>query len=363
MCVTWLIHIGNMTNSHVWHDSFIWATWLIHVCDMTHSYGQHDQFICVTWLIHIGNMTNSHVWHDSFIWATWLIHTCDMTHSYVWHDSFRSRMRTHLVLPNCGLNEEAGRWLWEILAGACVFIHICHMTLHACEMTNSYAWFDLFTGLIHMCEETHSWLIHTYKWVMSHVHMSYATHVREMTYSYVWLDSFIRVRWLIRGSFVRMKESCHTYKWVTSHIRMSHVTHMNVWWFIHIVVTHSNVCEVTRSWLIHTNDNECGMSHSWFIYTSFWWMSHEWGDSFEFSWLIRMCVRWLIRDSFIRMTCVTHSNECGVTHSWFIYTSFWWMSHEWGDSFECSWLIRMCVRWPHESYHTYEWITLHILTP
>jgi len=40
----------------VWHDSFICVTWLIHMCDMTHSYVWHDSFICVTcvtWLIHV----------------------------------------------------------------------------------------------------------------------------------------------------------------------------------------------------------------------------------------------------------------------------------------------------------------------
>jgi len=41
-----------MTDSYVWHDSFIWVTymwiqilicvpWLIHMCDTTHSYGTH----------------------------------------------------------------------------------------------------------------------------------------------------------------------------------------------------------------------------------------------------------------------------------------------------------------------------------
>jgi len=72
----------------VWHDSFICVTWLIHVCDMTHSYVWHDSFICVTWLVHVCDMTRSYVWHHSFIRVTWLIHMCDMTHSYVWHDSF-----------------------------------------------------------------------------------------------------------------------------------------------------------------------------------------------------------------------------------------------------------------------------------
>ena len=96
MCVTWLIHVCDMTHSCVWHDSFIRMTWLIvwirvtwrsHVCEVTHSYMWHCSFICVTWLIRMRDMTHSSVWHDAFIRVTWRIHTCDMTHSYVWHDS------------------------------------------------------------------------------------------------------------------------------------------------------------------------------------------------------------------------------------------------------------------------------------
>jgi len=114
LCVTWLIHICDMTHSPVWHDSFLkgdithshmWhdsskcafqSIW----CDMTYSYVHgrihsqvwHDsskcafphnmtRFLCVTWLIHICDMTHSPVWHDSFLKG-------DMTHSHMWHDSF-----------------------------------------------------------------------------------------------------------------------------------------------------------------------------------------------------------------------------------------------------------------------------------
>ena len=76
-----------MNSPCVWPDSFICVTWLIHMCDMTNSYVWHDSFICVTWLIHMCDMPHSYVWHDSSICVTWLIHTCDMTHSYVWHYS------------------------------------------------------------------------------------------------------------------------------------------------------------------------------------------------------------------------------------------------------------------------------------
>jgi len=83
ICVTWLIHMCDVTHSYVRHDSLIYIT---HTCDKTHSYEWHDSFIRETWLIH--------TWRDSFICATWLtntwlIHTWDMTHSYMArHDSF-----------------------------------------------------------------------------------------------------------------------------------------------------------------------------------------------------------------------------------------------------------------------------------
>jgi len=85
----------DMTNSYVWHDSFICVTWLTHMCDMPHSYACHDSLICVAWLFHLCAMTHSYEWHNPCIYVTWLIHTCamilshtcDMTHSYVCHDS------------------------------------------------------------------------------------------------------------------------------------------------------------------------------------------------------------------------------------------------------------------------------------
>jgi len=73
VCVTWLIHMCDVTHSYVWHDSFMCVPWFIH--------------ICVTWLIHMCDVTHLHVWRDSFINETWPIHMCDMTHWYVRHDS------------------------------------------------------------------------------------------------------------------------------------------------------------------------------------------------------------------------------------------------------------------------------------
>jgi len=94
MCVTWFIHLCDLTHWYVWHDSLIvWhdssmcVTWPIDMCDMTHSYMWHDSMICEIWSIDLCDMAHSYAWHDSLICVTWLIHTCDMTHSYVWHDS------------------------------------------------------------------------------------------------------------------------------------------------------------------------------------------------------------------------------------------------------------------------------------
>jgi len=82
---------------HMSHALFICVTWCIHMCDMTHLHLRQDSCICATWLIHMCDMTRWHVWHASFTRATrpapltcvtWLILTCDMTHAHAWHDTF-----------------------------------------------------------------------------------------------------------------------------------------------------------------------------------------------------------------------------------------------------------------------------------
>jgi len=178
-CVTWLIHICDMTHIYVWHDSFICVTWLIHMCvtrhihmcEMTHIYVWHDSFICVTWLLDIARTAHLCVWRDSIMCAwynsTWLVHMCvtwpnhmcDMTHLYVWHDLFM-----------------------------CVTRHI-----HKCDTTHLYVWRELF-----MC---------------GHDSPSCLSHVSGVN------DSCHIDEWVIH-----MNESCHTYEWVMSQVWMIHVT-------------------------------------------------------------------------------------------------------------------------------------------
>ena len=77
--VPWLIHKVQWL-IHMWHDSVDrWADStngivrsLIELDAYSHVW--HDSFICVTWLIHICDMTNPHVWYDSFIRVAWLTH-------------------------------------------------------------------------------------------------------------------------------------------------------------------------------------------------------------------------------------------------------------------------------------------------
>jgi len=122
--LAWLFHTCDMTDSHVWHDSFICVPWFIHICDMvfwsvTWLTGTYDKtqsyawpcacmyvtwpFICVLRLFHMCGMTNSDLRHDSFISETWLIHILDVIYSCAWHDSFicvLSRMHHMCVMTH-----------------------------------------------------------------------------------------------------------------------------------------------------------------------------------------------------------------------------------------------------------------------
>jgi len=104
-------------HSYVWHDSFICVTWLIHMCDMTHSYVWHDSFICVTWCIHMCDMLCSHVRYEPFIRVTWPIHMFDFSHSYAWRVWFMCVT-------------------WRI--------HMCDMPHHMCGMMHSHVWHGSF---------------------------------------------------------------------------------------------------------------------------------------------------------------------------------------------------------------------------
>jgi len=149
ICVTWLIHMCDMTHSFVLHDSFIVVIWLIHMrgmayvcmCDTTHSYVWHDSFICVTWLIHMCDMTHSYVSHDACMCVTRLIHMRDITHSYVRHDSFIFVTR---LIQMC---DNTISCLWHNR-----FIRATHIHVDRCDMMHSHVTISV-----------------TFDWVMLHI--------------------------------------------------------------------------------------------------------------------------------------------------------------------------------------------------
>jgi len=235
-CVTWLIHMCDMTHSYVWHDSFICVTWHIRMCDMTHLYVWRDSFIRMTWPIRICDMTHSYVWPHSSICVTWRIRMCAMTHSYVCHDEFvyvTWLIGVSWLIHMCAMIHRYG-------TGVPWLIHTCAMT-HRCDVTHPYVRHDpwifttsitgqmhegrvhrsthqataplYFEKLSHVSHVLKSW--HTYAWVMSHTWIRYGTRVTwlngmrnvtptrcassivDMMHSYAWRDSFVRVMWLI----------------------------------------------------------------------------------------------------------------------------------------------------------------------
>jgi len=93
-----------MTHSYVCYDSF-------RKCDMTHSYVCCDSFLncdmthVATLCPNLGSdafmcaMTQSHVWHYSFICVPRLVRTCDWTHSYVWFTWLLPKWNSFICVP------------------------------------------------------------------------------------------------------------------------------------------------------------------------------------------------------------------------------------------------------------------------
>jgi len=197
--VTWLIHTRDITHTSMQHDSF--------VCDMTDPYVWHVSFICVTWLMHLCDESchtcicvirlDMHICDITY--AISLMHRCDLTYSTVSHDLF---MCVTWLIHVSDMNHPSVQYASCI----CVTSLIC------------------VTGLVRMCDMTHSYLWH-------------GSFICDMTHSYSWHDSFIRVTWLIHTC-----DMTHLYAWhdcficVTWLIHMCDVTHLHVW-YIHVDAT------------------------------------------------------------------------------------------------------------------------------
>ena len=130
---TWMHHVAHINQllSQIW----ICVTWPIHMYDMTHLYVWHDAFTCVNWIMYMCDMTHSYAWHDSSICATWLIYTCDLTPAY------RARLLTSCApakLVSTGTHTQ-------------VWLQISYVTWRIHTVT----WLiTCVTWLIHMCDIT-----------------------------------------------------------------------------------------------------------------------------------------------------------------------------------------------------------------
>jgi len=124
----------NMTDSYVWHDSFICVTWCVCMCGVTHSYVWHDSFICVTWLVHAWDMTHWYVWRDSLMCLAWSIHVCDMTQSTVC-DLTQTCASMHVWMSHVTHMNESYHNYERVMP------HLNEL-IHMCDMTHSYVWHD-----------------------------------------------------------------------------------------------------------------------------------------------------------------------------------------------------------------------------
>jgi len=109
---------------HVWHDTFIHVTWLIHVRDIHEAFMDESRH---TYVIYVCPMTPQqwmtvwihvvwliYVWRDSLICVTWRIHIYDMIHSSVRHKSVNSRLTFKCVNCRCVLHVSIVDWLLNV---------------------------------------------------------------------------------------------------------------------------------------------------------------------------------------------------------------------------------------------------------
>ena len=114
ICVAWLVRMFDTTHflrammhSCGWLDTFTRVTRLVHACPMTYSCIRTTSHVlstracsprCMTWRIHMRDMTHSHL--------TWQIHMCYMTHLCM-------RTVSH-VLSTCACSPRCVTWIIHI---------------------------------------------------------------------------------------------------------------------------------------------------------------------------------------------------------------------------------------------------------
>ena len=190
-CVTWLIHICDMTHSYMWHDSFLGLTLPWHVADTTPG---------VPWLIHICDMTYM-TWPPCVTSHRGFIHICDI-HSYVCHAS--GMCACMYVLSHIRMKHVTQR---------CHVIYDMTPLYPVANATPRVPW------LIHICDMSHShdWRCCSTLPTSTHSCETRAIHICDMTW---WIVLIPRLNVAVAR--------CRHFLWDARHSYMSHICHIYV---------------------------------------------------------------------------------------------------------------------------------------
>jgi len=278
MCVTWLIHMCDMTQSYVWHDSFMCHSYVYH--EDTHMTESCQTNAWVT--LHIWRSHVTHIYMGSNAWnnpdmaqiqrgntSPWVMSHMRMSHVTYMNVSCRTHPHPHQKTTNllaCNAGEDLPHnswptWHWvqtHVWTSHVAHIHIrkprtcsharrekrclmSHVTRDT-ESTHMYEWVMSHTSTLENHElartqsgrpkcqmrgvTSHTTMGHvTHKWVMSHL-TSHVAHIhirKPRTCSHAKRETQVPNE---RSYITHDNGSCHTYRRVMSHLT-SHVTHMN----------------------------------------------------------------------------------------------------------------------------------------
>jgi len=157
MSHVWMSHVTHMNGScqtYEWVMSHIRMRHVTRMNESCHTYERwtmlhHSQHTSLIWLL---DMTNSYVWHDSFIRVTWLLHTCDMTqHMNDWQCCAISSTHAHLGRMAEGTKKRCREYCDSRTSRHTYVNESCHtyewVTSHTYESITAMGWLWLVDSL------------------------------------------------------------------------------------------------------------------------------------------------------------------------------------------------------------------------
>jgi len=195
---------------HVCHDSFICVSWLIHMCDMTHPYLWHDIFNQHTvHNVHICDMTRhvtcewvmSHMNESCHIWTshvTYMLYiTCEASilhmHTQKWCPKKNGANVTNSIIAEMPRTLLSWKWLIHIGHVTDVVWHDAHTEMSRTLLSQRCheLYYHSNDSFILATSQTSCDMTHTHVWHDSHVCVTWRIHTCDMTHTYVWHDAFI----------------------------------------------------------------------------------------------------------------------------------------------------------------------------